>query len=113
MDALKNVCFTIIDTIGEAHRVEVKPYAYNSLMEFIVDELLEEIGDCKGRAWCGTCIIRQVNGSQSIQLDLNEQILLDQYPNPDKDWIRLACQIEITPELENTCWEIVDSRLSM
>lgn len=110
---MDKVAFTIIDTIGQTHRVEVKPYAYNSLMEFIVDELLEEIGDCKGRAWCGTCIIRQINDSQNIELDLDEQILLEKYPNPEKDWIRLACQIEITPALENTCWEIVDSRLKM
>ncbi|NEN23062.1 2Fe-2S iron-sulfur cluster binding domain-containing protein [Cryomorpha ignava] len=110
---MKNVCFTIIDTIGESHLVEVKPYAYNSLMEFIVDELYEEIGDCMGRAWCGTCILRQINGRQITQLEPDEKIMLEKYPNPDKDWIRLSCQIEITPDLENTCWEIVDSRLIM
>lgn len=113
MDDTKNIRFTIIDTLGATHHLKVKPYAYNSLMEFIVDQLFEEIGDCKGRAWCGTCIVRQINDSQNITLDFEEKTLLGKYPNENNDWIRLSCQIEITPALNNTCWEIVDSRLKM
>jgi len=112
---MKKICFTIIDTLGDTHRVEVAPYAYRSLMEFLVNELLEEIGDCKGRAWCGTCIVKQISGRELINVDLerDEIVLLDKYPNPENAHIRLACQIQITGDLENTCWEVVDSRLEM
>lgn len=82
-------------------------------MDFIVDELLEEIGDCKGRAWCGTCIVKQVIGAYSSDIDQEESYVLKKYPNLNNDYIRLACQIEITAHLEGTCWEVVDSRLSM
>lgn len=110
---MKKISFSIIDTSGQKHFVEIKSHAHRSLMEFIVDELLEEIGDCKGRAWCGTCIVKQVAGADKGEIDLEESYLLEKYPNLNKDHIRLSCQLEITTELEGTCWEIVDSRLSM
>lgn len=112
---MKKIRFTIIDTIGDTHHVEVPPNAYRSLMEFIADELFDEIGDCRGRAWRGTCIVKQISGSQmeTGDLDADEMGLLEKYPNPENEHIRLSCQIQITAELENTCWVVVDSRLEM
>lgn len=112
---MKKIRFTIIDTVGDTHNVEVPPYAYRSLMEFIADELFDEIGDCRGRAWCGTCIVRQISGNQmeNVRLDEDEMDLLAKYPNPENALIRLSCQIQINAELENTCWVVVDSRLEM
>ncbi|WP_066224651.1 2Fe-2S iron-sulfur cluster-binding protein [Formosa haliotis] len=111
---MKSITFTLIDSIGETHYIETKPNSYESLMALIVNELYETIGDCKGRAWCGTCIVRQVKGHIiEAPLSLDEQKLLNQYPNPEHSPIRLSCQILINSDLEQTCWEIVDSRLSM
>lgn len=112
---MKKIRFTIIDTVGDTHYVEVPPNAYRSLMEFIADELFDEIGDCRGRAWCGTCIVKQVSGNpmEIRVLGEDEMDLLEKYPNPENAHIRLSCQIQINAELENTCWVVVDSRLEM
>lgn len=109
------IIFTIIDSLGDKHSIEAEPMAYRSLMELIVNELWEDIGDCRGRAWCGTCIVKQIGESNynTSQLDRDEEVLLAKFPNPQKDCIRLACQIEITQQLQNTTWEVVDSRLWM
>jgi|SRR5690554_5666562 len=112
---MKKIRFSITDTFGDTHPVEVPPHAYRSLMDFIADELFDEIGDCRGRAWCGTCIVKQIRGDYigTRNLSEDEMDLLAKYPNPDGDHIRLACQIQIDAELENTAWIVVDSRLEM
>ena len=110
---MPQIKFTVVDSVGDKHFIEVTPHAYRSLMDLIVDRLMEDIGDCRGRAWCGTCIVKQISGKNigNEDRDEDEEFLLNQFPNPAKEHIRLACQIEINQELENTCWEVVESRL--
>lgn len=107
--------FKIIDSLGDEHSIATEPMAYRSLMELIVNELLEDIGDCRGRAWCGTCIVKQIDNKNldHSPIDKDEEILLNKFPNPQKDHIRLACQIEINQKLQDTTWQVVDSRLWM
>ncbi|SMP61616.1 ferredoxin, 2Fe-2S [Neorhodopirellula lusitana] len=53
VDRLYTITVILLD--GQQHVVEFRRHAYNNLMELIVNELYENIGDCKGHAWCGTC----------------------------------------------------------
>ncbi|PZX53432.1 2Fe-2S ferredoxin [Algoriphagus ratkowskyi] len=110
---MSRITFTLIDTIGKIHEIVTQQKSYPSLMELIVNELLEDIGDCKGRIWCGTCIVKQVKGSATGPIDTEEANLLSEYPNEDYASIRLSCQLEITSELEGTSWLVVDSRLDI
>lgn len=109
---MKKISFTLIDSVGKEHRIETQEHEYNSLMELIVNELYEEIGDCKGRAWCGTCIVKQLKGIPETELEKDETDLLSRYPNPENAPFRLSCQLEINDYLNNTSWEIVDSRVN-
>ena len=110
---MSKITFTIIDTIGKTHRIVTLKHSYPSMMELIVNELLEDIGDCKGRVWCGTCIVKQLLGNATGPIDPDEASLLADYPNADFAPIRLSCQVEITAELEGTSWLVVDSRLAI
>lgn len=66
-------------------------------MELIVNELYEDIGDCKGHAWCGTCHVEIVSGSLTEELNRDETMTLEKLPNTTAS-SRLACQI-MTDEL--------------
>lgn len=110
---MSKITFSIIDTIGKKHHIETLPHSYPSMMELIVNELLEDIGDCHGRAWCGTCIVRQLKGDATEPIENYEANLLADYPNEDFAPIRLSCQLELTSDLEGTSWLVVDSRMDM
>jgi 2Fe-2S ferredoxin len=110
---MSKITFTIIDTIGKSHFVKTHRHSYPSMMELIVNEFLEDIGDCKGRAWCGTCIVRQLTGSAFGPVEAEEASVLADYPAEDFAPIRLSCQLEITSDLEGSCWLVLDSRMDM
>lgn len=66
-------------------------------MEFISDTVFEEWGDCKGRAWCGTCMIK-VNLKLKTAIDQEEKSkLLELVTTIDNE--RLACQIPLNKDL--------------
>ena len=52
---MKSHSITIINEMGVSTTLAFIPHVYPNLMEFIVNELYEDIGACKGKAWCGTC----------------------------------------------------------
>ncbi len=97
--SLTNQCYsvTIILLNGEKHVVEFRRHAYNNLMELIVNELYENIGDCKGHAWCGTCHVEVVSGQIDEEKTRDESMTLAKLPNTVAS-SRLACQI-MTDEL--------------
>ncbi|MFG0260861.1 MAG: 2Fe-2S iron-sulfur cluster-binding protein [Novipirellula sp. JB048] len=88
---------TIILLDGQQHVVEFRRHAYNNLMELIVNELYENIGDCKGHAWCGTCHVEIVSGTLREEMHRDETMTLDKLSNTVAT-SRLACQI-MTDEL--------------
>lgn len=110
---MSQISFSVIDTIGKEHHIKTYLHSYPSLMELIVNELLEDIGDCRGRAWCGTCIVRQLKGKPLTLIENDEATLLETYPNETNSLVRLSCQIEISPDLNESTWLVVDSRLAI
>ena len=53
--SLKKLSLTYIDEFGETCQADFNNHEYHSLMELLFDKYLQDWGDCKGRAWCGTC----------------------------------------------------------
>ncbi len=88
---------TVILLSGERRVVAFRRHAYNSLMELIVNELYENIGDCKGHAWCGTCHVEIVSGRLVEEKTPDEAQTLGKLSNTVPS-SRLACQI-MTDEL--------------
>lgn len=88
---------TIIMLSGQRREVEFRRHAFNNLMELIVNELYEDIGDCKGHAWCGTCHVEIVSGALNEKKNRDEAMTLDKLTNTLAS-SRLSCQI-MTDEL--------------
>ena len=101
----------IEDSSGVLHTLTFTPNTIQNLMVFIADTLAEDIGDCKGRAWCGTCMVQQLKGNYKSDKIEDERVLLSKYSEFTNS--RLACQISLCPELHNTTWKVLDSRQFM
>jgi len=87
------------DSIGTKHRVDFKVNEYCHLMELIWDQGLEDWGDCKGRAWCGTCHVSAPKLSAVKDMDQDESVCQAQLPNRTAD-SRLSCQIHLKDTLQ-------------
>ncbi|KAA3649755.1 MAG: ferredoxin [Bacteroidetes bacterium] len=83
---------SIINHYGQEECLDYKENQYRNLMELIVDRLGEDIGDCKGRAWCGTCHVELIEGELKSEMDSDEKTTLSGLYNY-KESSRLACQL--------------------
>jgi len=95
----------LVNSLGEESALPFVPYEYNNLMEFVFNELWEDWGDCKGRAMCGTCHIEILEGVPG-EKDAFEQHTLEGLPNITAQ-SRLACQLLMTPTLNNMKFRIL------
>jgi len=69
-------------------------------MELIWDRAIEDWGDCKGRAWCGSCQIELVDGANQLDKMANEEhncLCKQEYRTNNS---RLACQLMIDEKLD-------------
>ena len=97
--------FTYFNEYDEECRAQFKINEYHNLMELLFDKYLEDWGDCKGRAWCGTCHIEIIEGSISGEMDADERVTLSKsFDVTEKS--RLACQIPVNAELNNMVFKI-------
>lgn len=104
--APQSYCFTYINEFGEACEAHFKTNEYHSLMELLFDKYIEDWGDCKGRAWCGTCHIQIIEGSINEKMDADEKRTLSKIGNATEN-SRLACQIPVNAELNNVVFKIL------
>ncbi|WP_109438340.1 2Fe-2S iron-sulfur cluster-binding protein [Aquimarina sp. AU119] len=98
---------SVVDSIGDSHILNFRRFEYPSLLELLVNELFDDIGDCKGKGLCGTCHIRIKSSMNSVQFssELEQKILKDQleyYPDS-----RLACQIPLDKYIHKIQIEII------
>lgn len=100
----------IVDSYGESHQLNFYRNSHSSLMELITHQLMEDIGDCMGRIWCGTCAVKLISGFHQGLLIKEEIELRDNLNLDNLDKVRLSCQIKLDEDLNNTSWEILDSR---
>jgi len=104
--ANKNYSLIYYDAFGEECRAYFKINEYHSLMELLFDKYVEEWGDCKGRAWCGTCHIEMLEGTITEKMDDDEKQTLSRiYGTTHRS--RLACQISINSELDGAVFRIL------
>jgi len=89
-----------IDSYDKHHEVYFQPLEYKHLMELIWDRAIEDWGDCKGRAWCGTCHVA-VKKSLNVlpKYDTEENHCLSHQINREES-SRLACQLMLTKALD-------------
>jgi ferredoxin len=96
----------IINQVGVSTTLNFVPHGHQNLMELIVNELYEDIGACKGKAWCGTChgvVVQGVFDKEEIFGD-ELKTLRRLVTEPQS---RLACQIMLEPELDGMIFKII------
>lgn len=98
---------TYFDELGHEHRAEFNDNEYHSLMELLFDKYIEPWGDCKGRAWCGTCHIEILEGTLTQEMEGEEANTLSKLYNRTKH-SRLACQIPVNSQLDQIVFRIVE-----
>ena len=93
---------------GDKYALQTYKNEYRNLMMLLFDKIyIEDFGDCKGMGRCGTCIVKIKGLPASVNtLDRNEESTLNK-TGIIGDNIRLACQILIDENLENTAVEVV------
>jgi len=104
--ATENQGLTYFNEFGEECRAVFKVNEYHSLMELLFDKYVEEWGDCKGRAWCGTCHIEVLKGNIGERMEADESNTLSKLDNAVPK-SRLACQIPVTAELDGLIFKIL------
>ncbi len=98
---------TIIDAYDDAHEIPFKRHALSNLMELIVNSYYEEIGDCKGRAWCGTCHVKDISNEILTEtIGVLEDETLNKLEVRDAT-SRLACQVLLTESIHNKTFRII------
>jgi 2Fe-2S ferredoxin len=104
----ENYYLTYYDRFGDKCHADFKVNEYHSLMELLFDKYIEEWGDCKGRAWCGTCHIKIIQGFITKKIDAEEKNTLSKIWNVTEN-SRLACQIPVNAELHNLVFRIMET----
>ncbi len=97
---------TIIDIDNNTHFIAFKRFEYPSLMELIVNTYYSEIGECKGKALCGTCIVKVLKGHNDKALSKQEKHTLKVNDVSGKNF-RLACQIMLDEDLDSSVFKIL------
>lgn len=104
----ENYHFTYFDELGEEHHAAFKTNEYHNLMELLFDKYMQDWGECKGRAWCGTCHIQILEGQISEEMDPEEKHTLSVIDSATKK-SRLACQIPLNRDLDGIIFKIEDA----
>lgn len=103
---MKEYSLTYYNEYNEKGLAIFKINEYHSLMELLFDKYLEDWGDCKGRAWCGTCHIQIIEGLVYEKMEGDEKQTLSKIGNSTKQ-SRLACQIPVTSKLDGIIFRIL------
>tara|TARA_B100000809_G_C14943191_1_gene461169 strand:+ start:449 stop:754 length:306 start_codon:yes stop_codon:yes gene_type:complete len=96
----------IIDKQGKKHSVEFKPG--QTLLKVLIDNDLDEgVGICGGCCDCATCHVRAPD-LQYLRLNKEEDVTLEAYALTRHDDSRLGCQLELTEDMNNYIFTIVN-----
>ncbi|HET8736522.1 MAG TPA: 2Fe-2S iron-sulfur cluster-binding protein [Pricia sp.] len=106
--AQKNYSLTYFNVWDEECHADFVTNEYHNLMELLFDKYIEEWGDCRGRAWCGTCHIEILEGSVRNRIYEDERQTLSKIPNATNR-SRLACQIAVNEQVDNMVFRIMET----
>ena len=101
-----NYSLTYFNELDEKYQADFKVNEYHNLMELLFDKYMEEWGDCKGRAWCGTCHIQIIGGDVYVKMDREERNTLTRLYGTTSH-SRLACQIPVDEKLDGLAFKIL------
>ncbi len=100
------IAITVINERGDNREICFGRNSYRNLMELIVNELHEEIGDCRGRAWCGTCHVSIIEGQLADEQTDDEENTLGGLNNVTGS-SRLACQIMLDEAIDGMVFQLL------
>lgn len=95
------ITFVVQTSDGQRRTIEVPEEINLSLMEVLKASDYAIEATCGGMALCATCYVEVLNGMEQLGDPTDTELdMLDTLPssNPRS---RLACQIKVTPALEN------------
>ena len=98
---------TVIDQYNEVHKMTYRHLEYPSLMELIINSYYSEIGECKGRGLCGTCIVEVVKGKLKSERLSGEMHIL-KVNGREHPKYRLACQLTLDIKLNNLIFREIE-----
>lgn len=101
-----NYSVNIIASNKSMVNIPFKLFEYPNLMELIIDTYYEDIGECLGKGWCGTCHVKIVSGTLESTIDFTEKETLSKACNTDSN-SRLACQIMLTKHIDKMTFKII------
>ena len=101
-DSLK---VAIVDTINEIHKISFKRYEYPNLMELIIDNCYEEIGDCGGRGMCRTCFVKVL---VNYNMDDEDTLGINFINEPNTMEYLFACQIIVDEHINEMTFKILN-----
>ncbi len=95
---------TIIDMFDEVHKINFKRYEYPNLMELIIDNYYEEIGDCGGRGLCRTCFVQFKNSNWKSPKTLDINFINEPHT---LDYL-FSCQIIVDEKIDKMIFKIIN-----
>lgn len=104
MNADKKVITITVINAGHVYVVKTFANEYRNLMVLLNNNIyLESFGECGGMGRCATCVV-SIAGLKSMAaaMDRNEMTTISKADFTGTQHPRLACQILITEELDNT-----------
>ena len=97
---MKDIVINVIDEFGKKHKIETPLEMGLNLMDVLRSHDLVE-GACGGMALCATCHC-YIESDHALEDQCDDELaMLDQLFTTDEDKSRLACQIQITEEINN------------
>lgn len=101
----KEYQFEYDDEFGAKQTVNYRVGEYDNLMMLLFDKYYQEWGDCRGRAWCGTCHIQITSGTVSETVGQDEKRTLARLDDFTLH-SRLACQVPVDERLQQFTFRI-------
>lgn len=100
------ITFEVQTPDGQRRTIEVPEEINLSLMEVLRASAYEIEATCGGMALCATCYVEVLEGMERLADRTDVELdMLDTLPSSNAR-SRLACQIRVTPALENAVLQI-------
>lgn len=99
---------TVIDTDDNRYQIDYERWEYPNLMELITNTYYSEIGACRGRALCGTCIVKVIDGKTPKEAQSKQEKYTLIVNNSDEKEHRLSCQIVLDEQMHEAVFRVID-----
>ena len=99
---------TVIDTNEDRYQIDYKRWEYPNLMELITNTYYSEIGACRGRALCGTCIVKVIDRKDLKEVNSKQEKYTLIVNNSNEKEHRLSCQIVLDEQINGAVFRVMD-----